>query len=145
VAFASAPSPPPATGQLLPDTSAGDRFFLGLAPMGMPYRGELPDGWLDYITEVRPHGDHFRPVPLAGPALFGETQAEVLARATTRAKDLGIPANGRVLIDVTRYPDPVDWLLAPLTASASIVLCKDVDATTLRRRAETERAGLTLS
>ena len=112
--------------------------------MGMPYRGDLPDGWLDYIAEVRPHGDHFRPVASAGPALFGATQAEVLARATTRAKELGIPANGRVLIDVTKYSDPVDWLLAPLTASASIVLCKDVDAATLQRRAETERAGLSL-
>jgi uncharacterized protein (TIGR03089 family) len=135
VAFASAPV----------ETSAADRFFLGLAAMGMPYRGELPDGWLDYISEVRPHGDHFRTGPPADPAYFGETHAAVLDRATARAKELGIPANGRVLVDVTTYPDPVDWLLAPLSASASIVLCKDVDATTLRRRAETERAGLTLS
>ncbi len=134
VAFASSPV----------HTSAGDRFFLGLAAMGMPYRGDLPDGWLDYITEVRPHGDHFRPVAATGPALFGATPAEVLARATTRSKELGIPSKGRVLIDVTKYSDPVDWLLAPLTASASIVLCKDVDAATLRRRAETERAGLAL-
>lgn len=127
------------------DTSAGDRFFLGLAAMGMPHRGDLPAGWLDYITEVRPHGDHFRPVASAGPALFGETQAEVLARAAARAGELGIPDGGRVLIDVDVYSDPRDWLLAPLTARASVVLCKGVDAATLRRRAETERAGLTLS
>jgi uncharacterized protein (TIGR03089 family) len=127
------------------ETSAADRFFLGLAAMGMPHRGELPAGWLDYIAEVRPHGDHFRPAPQAGPAWFGETHAEVLARATARAGELGIPAGGRVLVDVTKHPDPADWLLAPLAAGASIVICKDVDATTLRRRAETERAGLTLS
>jgi uncharacterized protein (TIGR03089 family) len=127
------------------ETTAADRFFLGLAAMGMPHRGDLPDGWLDYITEVRPHGDHFRPVPQAGPALFGETHAAVLDRAAARADALGIPKGGRVLIDVTRYPDPVDHLLAPWAAGASIVLCKDVDAATLRRRAETERAGLTLS
>lgn len=134
VAFASSPV----------DTTAGDRFFLGLAAMGMPHRGDLPAGWLDYITEVRPHGDHFRPTPQAGPALFGEAHADVLTRATARAKELGIPAHGRVLIDVTRYPDPADWLLAPLVAGASVVLCRDVDAATLRRRAETERAGLAL-
>lgn len=127
------------------DTSAADRFFLGLAAMGMPHRGELPAGWLDYIAEVRPHGDHFSPVTQVGPALFGETHAAVLARATARAGELGIPAGGRVLVDVTAYPDPVDWLLAPWAAGASIVVCKDVDAATLRRRAETERAGLTLS
>ncbi len=140
VAFASSPSSV--------ETSAGDRFFLGLAAMGMPHRGDLPAGWLDYIAEVRPHGDHFRPVtPVRpdDPALGGETHAAVLARATTRAGELGIPAGGRVLIDVTVYSDPVDWLLAPLAAGASIVLCRDVDAATLRRRAETERAGLTLS
>ncbi|GAA0898971.1 TIGR03089 family protein [Virgisporangium aurantiacum] len=130
------------------DTSAGDRFFLGLAAMGMPYRGDLPTGWVDYIAEVRPHGDHFRPVTPVRPddlALGGETHAAVLARATARAGELGIPANGRVLVDVSRYPDPVDHLLAPWASAASIVLCKDVDATTLQRRAETERAGLTLS
>jgi uncharacterized protein (TIGR03089 family) len=129
-------------------STAGDRFFLGLAAMGMPYRGDLPDGWLDYIAEVRPHGDHFRPVSPADPddpALNGETRAAVLARATARAEEFGIPADGRVLIDVTRYPDPVDYLLAPWTRRASVVLCRNVDATTLRRRAETERAGLTLA
>jgi uncharacterized protein (TIGR03089 family) len=136
------------SGSAAIDTRAGDRFFLGLAAMGMPHRGDLPAGWADYITEVRPHGDHFRPVtPVRpdDPALGGETHAAVLTRATARAGELGVPAGGRVLVDVTRYPDPVDHLLAPWAAAASIVLCKDVDATTLRRRAETERAGLTLS
>jgi hypothetical protein len=114
----------------------------------MPHRGTLPDGWVDYIAEVRPHGDQFRPVSAvkAGdPALGDETHGALVERAAVRARDLGIPAGGRVLIDVTVYPDPVDWLLAPWTAGASIVLCKDVDDATLKRRAETERAGLSLA
>jgi uncharacterized protein (TIGR03089 family) len=131
------------------DPSVGDdRFALGFAAMGMPHRGPLPDGWLDYIAEVRPHGDHFRPVAPPRPsdlALGRQTHAQLLERAAERAAEFGIPTAGRVLIDVTKFPDPVDHLLAPWARGASVVLSKDTEATALRRRAESERAGLILS
>lgn len=133
VAFAAAPV----------DTAAADRFLLGLAPMGLPARGPLPPGWLDYVAEVRGHGDHFTPVTPVRPdqpALAGSTHGDLVARATARAGELAIPAGGRVLIDAATFPDPVDWLLAPLAAGASIVLCKDLDETARAGRAESERA-----
>jgi uncharacterized protein (TIGR03089 family) len=129
------------------DTSAGDRFLLGLAPMGLPMRGAPPPGWLDYIAEVRGHGDRFVPATPARPgdaALGTETHAALVERALARAEHLGIPTGGRVLIDAGAYPDPVDWLLAPLASGASIVLCKDLDSANATRRAEVERAGLSL-
>jgi uncharacterized protein (TIGR03089 family) len=125
------------------ESAAADRFLLGLAPMGLPIRGPLPPGWLDYVAEVRGHGDHFRPVtPVrpGDPALGGQTHAALLARATTRAGELGIPAGGRVLIDAGVFADPVDWLVAPLAVGASIVLCKDLDETARAERAAAERA-----
>jgi uncharacterized protein (TIGR03089 family) len=125
------------------EAAAADRFLLGLAPMGLPIRGPLPVGWLDYVAEVRQHGDHFAPVAAVRPdqpALAGETHADLVARAAARAGELGIPAGGRVLIDAGVFADPVDWLLAPLTAGASIVLCKDLDETARAGRAAAERA-----
>jgi uncharacterized protein (TIGR03089 family) len=125
------------------ESAAADRFLLGLAPMGLPIRGPLPPGWLDYVAEVRGHGDHFRPVApvrAADAALAGETHASLLARATARAAELGIPARGRVLIDAGAFADPVDWLVAPLAVGASIVLCKDLDETARAGRAAAEHA-----
>jgi len=119
-----------------------DRFLLGLAPMGLPIRGVVPAGWLDYVAEVRGHGDHFAgpAVRPDQPALAGETHAALVGRAAGRAGELGIPSGGRVLVDAGRHADPVDWLLAPLTAGASIVLCKDLDRTARESRAAAERA-----
>jgi len=133
VVFASSPA----------ESAAADRYLLGLAPMGLPIRGPLPAGWLDYVAEVRQHGDHFTPVAPVRPdqpALAGETHAALVARAVGRAGELGIPAGGRVLVDAGAHADPVDWLLAPLTAGASIVLCKDLDETARAGRAAAERA-----
>ena len=124
------------------ESTAADRFLLGLAPMGLPIRGAVPAGWLDYVAEVRGHGDHFAgpAVRPDQPALAGETHASLLARAAGRAGELGIPPGGRVLIEAGRHADPVDWLLAPLSVGASTVLCKDLDETAREARATAERA-----
>ena len=101
-----------------------DRYLLGLHPLGLPLR-EVPAGYLDFAVEVRTYGDVFRP----------------LASAIVAPGDLGIAAGDRVLIDVDSYPDPADWLLAPLAAGASIVLCGRLDRSLLARRVETERVS----
>jgi uncharacterized protein (TIGR03089 family) len=126
--------------------SAGDRYVLGLAPMGLPMR-EVPAGWLDYVAEVRGHGDRYGG-PLARPgdgALLDAagtrlTQADLVARARERAGRLGLVPGARVLIDADAYPDPLDWLLAPLAAGARIVLCTHTDVAALPARAESEKA-----
>jgi uncharacterized protein (TIGR03089 family) len=127
------------------DSSAPDRYLLGLAPMGLPLRA-VPAGWQDYVTAVRGYGDRFVAAARSrpdDPALCGETHRALLARARDRAAALGI--SGRVLIDAARYPDPVDWLLAPLTAGSSIVLCGHLDPATLPSRQEAERVTATLT
>jgi L-aminopeptidase/D-esterase-like protein len=43
-----------------------------------------------------------------------------------------------VLIDTDAHPDPVDWLVAPLAAGATIVLCRNTDTTKLDARAGAE-------
>jgi uncharacterized protein (TIGR03089 family) len=133
----------------LSDTpDAPDRFVLGLAPMAMPLR-QVPVGFVDYVAEVRGHGDHFRPyapVRDSDPAMAdGTTHGELcrVARETAAARGIG-PAD-RVLVDAADAADPLEWLLAPLAAGASIVLCANLDPAALERRREAERITVSLS
>ncbi|WBB77387.1 TIGR03089 family protein [Micromonospora sp. WMMD882] len=109
--------------------SAGERYALALAPFAAPLR-ELPAGWADYVIEVRGHGDHFTPYP-GGRELVGV--------AAERAATLGLTGGDRVLVDAARHPDPVDWLLAPLTVGASVVLCGNLDPTRVESRRSAEK------
>ncbi|MEV0896290.1 TIGR03089 family protein [Actinoplanes sp. NPDC049802] len=126
-----------------------DRYATGLLPLAMPLR-TLPDGYADYVTEVREHGDHFRgaPVAAADRALAGPVEMshhEVVDLAAERATELGITSGARVMIDTALYPDPADWLLAPLVAGASIVLCANLDGPSTGARAAAEKVTLTLA
>ncbi|MEU5938276.1 TIGR03089 family protein [Micromonospora sp. NPDC047548] len=118
---------------------AGDRYALALAPFAAPLR-EVPAGFADYVVEVRAHGDHFTPYPPGGPG-----EAALLARAAARATELGIAPGDRVLVDAARHPDPVDWLLAPLTATATVVLCGDLDPARVPSRTTSEKVTRTLA
>jgi uncharacterized protein (TIGR03089 family) len=129
---------------------AGERYVTGLLPLAMPLR-TVPAGFVDYPTEVRGHGDHFRPVqPVApgDPAVAGPpalSHRELIARATGRAGELGIGAGDRVLIDARAHADIVDWLVAPLVAGASIVLCANLDPAKVAARVSAEKVSLTLT
>ncbi|MGI5525571.1 TIGR03089 family protein [Micromonospora sp. CA-259024] len=112
---------------------ADERYALGLAPLAVPLR-QVPPGFADYVVEVRRHGDHFTPQPGPGP-----TDEQLLTRAEARAVELGIPPGARVLIDADRHPDPVDWLLAPLTRAATVVLCANLAQGKLPTRLTTEK------
>ncbi|WP_431904072.1 TIGR03089 family protein [Micromonospora carbonacea] len=118
---------------------AGERYALALAPFALPLR-EVPAGFADYVVAVCAHGDHFTPYAAGGPA-----DAELLGRAAARAAELGLARGDRVLLDVAAHPDPVDWLLAPLVAGASTVLCANADPARLPARADTERVTRTLA
>ncbi|MGK5738429.1 TIGR03089 family protein [Micromonospora sp. URMC 103] len=113
---------------------AGERYALALAPFAMPLR-EVPPGFLDYVVEVRGHGDHFTPYAPAG----GPVEEDLLARARARATAAGLTPDDRVLVDAARHPDPVDWLLTPLTAGASVVLCGNADESRLPTRRTSEK------
>jgi uncharacterized protein (TIGR03089 family) len=113
------------------EVTAGDRYALGLHPLGLPL-GEVPPGYLDFSVEVRGYGDRF-----AGARVHD--QSALCADAAQRATKLGIGAGDRMLVDAATHPDPVDWLLAPLAARASTVLCGHLDPARLDARVVTER------
>ncbi len=121
--------------------AAADRFVLALAPMAQPAR-EVPEGWADYVTAVRVAGDRFVPsVPVTGstPALSDSElhHAAACTEARQRAHAAQLHAGDRLLLDAEALPDPMDWLLAPLAAAATIVLCHRCDPGTRQRiRAE---------
>jgi uncharacterized protein (TIGR03089 family) len=127
---------------------AGERYVLGLRPLGLPLPlDQIPAGYLDFNREVRGYGDRFVPVtPVLpeDPAAPGTTHAELAARAAVRAGVLGIGAGDRVLVDAGAYPDHLDWLLAPLAAGASTVLCGHLDPARVRTRTASERVTVTL-
>ncbi|BAL86069.1 hypothetical protein AMIS_8490 [Actinoplanes missouriensis 431] len=126
-----------------------DRYATGLLPLAMPLR-TLPDGYADYVTEVRNYGDFFRGAPV-GPAdlaLGGPYElchSDVIENAVERAAQLGITAGDRVLIDTALHPEPADWLLAPLVAGASVVLCANLDRSKLEARSTAEKVTVTLA
>ncbi|MFJ1537836.1 TIGR03089 family protein [Micromonospora chalcea] len=117
---------------------AGERYALALDPFALPMR-QVPAGFADFVAAVRGHGDHFTPYPEGG-----EGDAALLARATARATELGLTRGDRLLVDVTVHPDPVDWLLTPLIAGASVVACAHPDPTRLEARSTTEKTTHTL-
>jgi uncharacterized protein (TIGR03089 family) len=124
--------------------SASDVFALGLAPMAMPMRPGPPPGTVDYVAEVRGHGDRFAPHSPTRPtdvAVFANgttaTHGDVLAAARAT---FALNPGDRVLVNADALPDPRDWLLAPLVSGATIVLTchtsPDEAVTTRRMTAE---------
>ncbi|MFF4893243.1 TIGR03089 family protein [Micromonospora chersina] len=118
---------------------AGERYALALDPFALPMR-EVPAGFADFVSAVRGHGDHFTPYPDAGAG-----DAALLARAEARAAELCLTPGDRLLVDVTRHPDPVDWLLAPLTAATTVVACANLDPTRLDSRTAAEKVTRALT
>jgi uncharacterized protein (TIGR03089 family) len=120
---------------------AKHRFVLGLAPHGGP-TPEVPDGYRDYLAEVRPYAAAAPPAVVLGPhdtaTVDGTTYGQWGAVAKGVADLLGVGTGDRVLIDVARSEEPVQWLLAPLSAGASIVLCANLDPADVRNRATAE-------
>jgi uncharacterized protein (TIGR03089 family) len=127
--------------------AADETFSLALAPMAAPMRPGPPPGVLDYVVEVRPHGDAYRgaAVDPDSAALVGDpgdsvSHADLVARAVARAGETGLTPGSRILIEAEATPDPLDWLLAPLAGGASVVLCRHLDPARLDARLGAERA-----
>jgi uncharacterized protein (TIGR03089 family) len=147
VVLAEADRLPPLEEQDLPELMG-----LSLHPMGLGMAGYAGPA-RDFALEVRAHGDVFapwQPVDPAGPGLVlggGTLTLEgLVATATELAGRLGIVEGDRVLVDQRAATEagPVAWLLAPLAAGASLVLCRAAASTQLQHRAETERVTATL-
>jgi uncharacterized protein (TIGR03089 family) len=98
-----------------------------------------PPGVRDYVSEVRVHGDTFRP-GRAGP----DTES-VLRSARVRAEQLALSASDRLLCTISWDASvPGEVLLAVLAADSSLVQCTAVDLTALPHRCQVEQVSATL-
>ncbi|MCX2733878.1 TIGR03089 family protein [Saccharopolyspora sp. NFXS83] len=121
---------------------------VGLDAMGGPVRG-LPAEVVDYVSDVRVHGDDFAPrtsIPGSAPALLGATVDEVLGTAAARATELGIGSGARVLstMDWTLPGGVLDGLLAVLSAQGSLVQVSNPDPAKAERRRSDEKTTVEL-
>ncbi|MGY1858406.1 TIGR03089 family protein [Modestobacter sp. SYSU DS0290] len=138
---------PPLEEQDLPEL-----LGLSLHPLGMGMTGYAGPA-RDFALEVRGQGDVFtpwQPLDPAGPGLLaGGVQlglGQLAHTADELAARLGLVAGDRVLVyeRTATEAGPVAWLLAPLAAGASLVLCRNAVSAQLQVRAETERVTATL-
>ncbi|SDG09604.1 TIGR03089 family protein [Klenkia brasiliensis] len=125
---------------------------LSLHPLGAGMTG-YAGAARDFALEVRVHGDHFvpyGPVDPAGPGLLLAglelSLGGLVDVAGELADRLGVRAGDRVLVDARAAEEagPVAWLLAPLAAGASLVVCRHPASDQLKRRAEAEGVTATL-
>ncbi len=128
---------------------AGVVAVASLHPMGLGLRGQELGGAVDFLDDVRVHGDDFTPYgPTPGdtPALGTSTVDVVVAEARTRAEVLGIDVDSRVLSTVEwNQPDGLlNGLLAVLAGGGSLVQCSNVNADLLPARRISEKTTLEL-
>ncbi|WP_329108604.1 TIGR03089 family protein [Micromonospora sp. NBC_01699] len=122
---------------------AEHQFVLGLDPGAEPIR-EVPAGYRDYLVEVREHGDSapsyasVRPTDAA--TVDGTSYREWATVAQGIAESRDLRPGDRVLVDTAGQEQPVVWLLAPLFAGASVILCHNLAPGTAESRARTEGA-----
>ncbi|GIF15537.1 TIGR03089 family protein [Actinoplanes teichomyceticus] len=120
---------------------AKHRFVLGLGANGAP-ACDVPEGYRDFPPAVRAHLGAARPrdraAVLDAATPDGTTFGEYGATAAAVARSRGIERGDRVLIDAAGSEEPLIWLLAPLTAGASVVLCAGLDRSRLDERVAAE-------
>src|SRR5205085_12080965 len=125
---------------------------LSLHPLGLGLR-DYAGAARDFAVEVRGAADVFAPWEQPDPAATGLlagglelTLGGVVATVRELAERLGMTAEDRVLVDehAAAQAGPVAWLLAPLAAGASVVLCRHPDPAGLAARAAAERVTATL-
>nr|WP_036353200.1 TIGR03089 family protein [Mycobacterium asiaticum] len=120
--------------------AGGEVAVLSLDPFGRPV-ADLPVGVTDYATAVRVHGDQIVPEPQPGPALAGQSPAQLLAACAQSAAKQGLTPTDRVLSTATwgRPDQLVDGLLAILSVGGSLVQVANPDEAALPRRIEMEK------
>jgi uncharacterized protein (TIGR03089 family) len=122
--------------------AADHQFVLGLAPLGAPLSA-VPDGYLDYIAEARSQPDQlmaFHPARASDPATTDGTSYEEWGRvAQELAATHRFSPGDRVLVDAAEHEHPAKWLLAPMIAGATIVLCANLDPAAVADRTRAER------
>jgi uncharacterized protein (TIGR03089 family) len=127
-----------ASADRLDEIRADETYALALDPFGLGFRTGAPGGAQDFNEVVRGYGDHFSPRMSIAPGTkalrSGESHADLVAAAPPAER------GDRLLIDADAHPDPVYWLVAPLLAGASVVLCRNLDRARVGERLAAERA-----
>ncbi|GIJ26437.1 TIGR03089 family protein [Micromonospora qiuiae] len=104
------------------------RYLVGTGPEPL---AEVPGGWLDWSVEVLRHdgAPADRPVLHASDSASpdGTSYAQWGAVAREVADQLDLRVGDRLLVDAAEHDQPLKWLLAPLSAGASVVLCANLD------------------
>lgn len=119
---------------------AWHRFVVGTGPGPLV---EVPDGYHDWFTEVTRYPDDLpvaatiRPTDPASPD--GTTYGEWGGVAVGLARQLDLRVGDRLLVDAAEHEQPLKWLLAPLAAGASVVICANLDRTKLNARIAAEQ------
>ncbi|MGC5017059.1 TIGR03089 family protein [Micromonospora sp. DT47] len=113
----------------LEDVPEGRHHYLvGTGPGPL---AEVPVGWLDWTTEVLRHTDtppDYTAIHPSDPASpDGTSYGEWRRLATEIAEQLDLRAGDRLLVDAAEHEQPLKWLLAPLAADASVVICANLD------------------
>ncbi|MEV7984585.1 TIGR03089 family protein [Micromonospora sp. NPDC085948] len=102
---------------------APHRYLVGTGPGRL---ADVPLGWLDWSAEVLRHGEatpeHTAIRPSDPATADGTTYGQWGAIAQEYAKMLGLRAGDRLLVDAAEHEEPLKWLLAPLSAGASVVI-----------------------
>ncbi|SNR73688.1 TIGR03089 family protein [Blastococcus mobilis] len=138
--------------EALAELDVPDLLGLSLHPLGLGMAGYTGPA-RDFALEVRTQGDVFVPYEQPDPSspglLVGRLELDLgglVSTARQLADRLGLVAGDRVLVDERSAAEagPVAWLLAPLSAGASLVLCRNADEERLGHRADTERVTATL-
>ncbi|MDX6308946.1 MAG: hypothetical protein QOI06_1992 [Nocardioidaceae bacterium] len=119
---------PAATGGPQP---AGHVLACSLRPLGQGFAAALPEGWLDFATEVPPQPDALlipHVVNEADDALVEPTarltHADLVRRGRASATTIGLTRGGRLLTNLNPAvsSDIAVALLAPLVTNSSVVL-----------------------
>ncbi|MFJ6149911.1 TIGR03089 family protein [Micromonospora profundi] len=107
---------------------ATHRYLVGTGPGRL---ADVPLGWLDWSAEVLRHPDvtpdHAAIHPSDPASADGTTYGQWGALAQEVAGMLGLRAGDRLLVDAAEHEQPLKWLLAPLSAGASVVISANLD------------------
>jgi uncharacterized protein (TIGR03089 family) len=118
---------------------APHRFVSGLAADSEP-----PAGYRNFLAEVGRYPEApagYTPIGQGDAATVDGTSYREWGRVARELAEMyDLRAGDRLLVDAAEHEHPVKWLLAPLAAGASVVLCAHLDPATAAARAEAEHA-----
>ncbi|HEX6686470.1 MAG TPA: hypothetical protein VF062_27105, partial [Candidatus Limnocylindrales bacterium] len=119
-------------------TPERERSWLETVPEGR-HRFVVDSDFMAEVSRFSDAAPEYRSVPQTGPATpDGTSYAEWAKVANALAGKLDLRSGDRVLVDPGKHGEPVMWLLAPLSAGASIVMWANADPGTLDERIAAE-------